>query len=251
VTLAFGGDVHFEAQLHDALLGQPENVLAPIRPLFSDADVSMVNLETAVTDGGVAEHKTYVFRAPALAFSALRAAGVTAATMGNNHALDYGAVGLADTLGAVAASGFPVIGIGANAQAAYAPFRTVVKGQRISIIGATDILPPGWDATESRGGVASAHDLPRLLGAVAAERAHADTLAVFLHWGVEGVACPVADQQGLARALVGAGADIVVGSHPHIVQGEAVWVPLLSSTPSATSSGTTKEETPPILVSSK
>jgi poly-gamma-glutamate synthesis protein (capsule biosynthesis protein) len=119
----------------------------------------------------------------------------------------------------VAASGFPVVGIGANAQAAYAPFRTVVKGQRISIIGATDILPPGWDATDSRGGVASAHDLSRLLGAVAAERAHADTLAVFLHWGVEGVACPVADQQGLARALVGAGADIVVGSHPHVVQG--------------------------------
>ena len=143
--------------------------------------------------------------------------------MANNHGMDYGPAGLEDSLTAKASSGFPVIGIGHNAAEAYAPFRTEIKGQRIAVIGATQVLDDNlitaWTATDAQGGLASAKDVPRLVAAVQEARATSDTVVVFLHWGVEQQTCPSASQQQLARALVDAGADIVVGSHAHRLQG--------------------------------
>src|SRR5215218_3356116 len=80
VTLAFGGDVHFESPIRQRLDEAPAGVLAAMAPVLSRADVAMVNLETAVTDRGEAAAKQYVFRAPPTAFEALRAAGVDVAT---------------------------------------------------------------------------------------------------------------------------------------------------------------------------
>src|SRR3954468_20435219 len=76
VTLAFGGDVHFEGSIRQELDASPASVLGAMAPVLSRADIAMVNLETAVTEGGVAAAKQYVFRAPATAFEALRAGGV-------------------------------------------------------------------------------------------------------------------------------------------------------------------------------
>ena len=139
--------------------------------------------------------------------------------MANNHGMDYGAEGLADSLAAAAAAKFPVIGIGNNEDAAYAPYRTTINGQRISVIGATQVLDDNlidaWTATDTKPGMASAKRVDRLVAEVRAARANSDTVVVFLHWGTEGRTCPNTVQPGLARALVDAGADIVVGSHAH------------------------------------
>jgi poly-gamma-glutamate synthesis protein (capsule biosynthesis protein) len=176
-----------------------------------------------VTDRGTPAAKQYTFRAPAAGLTALRAAGVDVATMANNHGEDYGPVGLEDSLAASAAQGLPVIGIGRNAAQAYAPWTTVVRGERISVIGATQVLDDNvltaWTATDTHPGLASAKDVPRLLGAVRAARAGSDIVVVDLHWGVEGATCPTPLQQTLARQLVDAGADVVVGSHSHRVEG--------------------------------
>jgi poly-gamma-glutamate capsule biosynthesis protein CapA/YwtB (metallophosphatase superfamily) len=223
VVLAFGGDVHFEGALESQLATDARNALAPIAPVLSGADIAVVNLETAVTNGGSPTAKEFTFRAPATAFAALRGAGVDVASMANNHGLDYGLVGLRDSLAAARRYGFPLIGIGLDDAQAYRPFRRTVKGQRIAVIGATQVLDDelvsAWTAGPGKPGLASAKDVRRLVEAVRAARQTSDTVVVFLHWGVELEQCPSSDQRRLAKQLVAAGADIVVGGHAHRVQG--------------------------------
>ena len=238
VTLAFAGDTHFVDQwdteggavytgvpvLAEQLAADPIHVLSPIAPVLSRADLAMVNLETAITDRGEpVPGKAYHFRSSPESFVALKAAGVDVVTMANNHALDYGPIGLADTFDAIAASGLPVVGVGHNALEAYAPYRTTINGQRIAIFGALDWLEPAlvdaWTATDTRPGLACSIHPARLLNTVRTVRPEVDTLVVFLHWGVEDTHCASPEQHSLALALVAAGADIVVGSHAHRVFG--------------------------------
>lgn len=223
VVLAFGGDVHFEGALASKLAANASGVLDPIEPVLRKADLAVVNLETAVTNGGSPATKEFVFRTPATAFAALRDGGVDVASMANNHGLDYGEAGLHDSLAAARHYHFPVVGIGLNAKQAYRPFRRTINGQRIAVIGATQVLDDelisAWTAGPGKPGLASAKDVPRLLREVRAARKSSDTVVVFLHWGIELEQCPSSDQRTLAKQLVAAGADVVVGGHAHRVQG--------------------------------
>ena len=224
VTLAFGGDVHFEGQIRARLQANPASVMAGVAPLLSRADLAVVNLGTAITTRGTKPpNKQYAFRAPPSAFAALRAGGVDVASMANNHGMDYGRVGLEDSLDASEAAGLPVVGIGRNADEAYRPFLREVKGQRIAVISATQVLDAdlraAWTATDAQPGLASAKEVGRLTAAVRAAREQADTVVVFLDWGTEGQTCPNEAQPVLARTLAEAGADVIVGSHAHRLQG--------------------------------
>jgi len=226
VTFAFGGDIHFEGDLRAKLQADPPGVLAPVAGVLSGADIAVVNLETAVTERGAPEPKDFTFRAPPVALEALGAAGVDVASLANNHGLDYGIDGLTDTLAAKSQSLAPVvIGVGANATEAYAPRRVEVKGQRIAVFAATQVLDDNliaaWTATDTQGGLASAKpdQVERLLAGVRAARLDSDTVVVFLHWGVEGETCPSEGQRALAQQLVDAGADVIVGGHAHRQQG--------------------------------
>ncbi|MFD0468338.1 CapA family protein [Nonomuraea thailandensis] len=222
-TIAFGGDVHFEGILRPRL-NNPRTALGPIASVLRKADLAMVNLETAITTGGTpAPGKQYTFRAPSSALTALKAAGVDVASMANNHGMDYMQTGLADSLAAVKRSRFPVVGIGADAAQAYRPFRRTVNGNRVAIIGATQVLDAefiqSWTATAEQGGLASAKNEPALLRAVRQARKNSDTVIVHLHWGTEMQKCPNPAQLSLAPKLVKAGADVVVGGHAHILLG--------------------------------
>lgn len=222
ITIAFAGDTHFYAQL-TARLTSPRTALGPTIPWLKRADFTMVNLETAITTRGTKEPKQYNFRAPASAFAALKAAGVDAVTMANNHGVDYGQVGLADTLAAIKRSKFPVVGIGKNAEEAYRPYYVSVKGTRLAVIGATQVLDDNlitaWTATDDHPGLASAKNAPRLVRAVREARGHADAVIVYLHWGQELQPCPLPRQKQLANQLVRAGADVIVGGHAHVPLG--------------------------------
>ena len=223
ITVALAGDTYFQGPLADRLAADPATALAPVQPVLAGADLALVNLETAVGEGGRPEPKQYTFRAPPSALTALRAAGVDAASMANNHALDYGPEALGETLAAEKDSGFPLIGIGADEDEAYAPFTADVRGRRVAVVAATQVLDKSlvgsWTATGPHGGVASARHVDRLVRAVRAAADGSDTVIVFLHWGVEEQSCPTADQRDLARAVVEAGADVVVGSHAHRLLG--------------------------------
>jgi poly-gamma-glutamate synthesis protein (capsule biosynthesis protein) len=224
VTFAFAGDVNFEGTPGAILAEDPAELLSGVAGAL-DADLTMVNLETAVTERGEAAPKEFNFRAPAAALAALRGAGVDVVTLANNHGMDFGEEGLADTLAAAAdpADGLPVVGAGAHEAEAYAAHRVRVRGQRISILAASRVtdghLVGPWTATADGPGLAVAEDPSRLLEAVRAERPAADTLVVYLHWGRERVDCPIADQPEIADALIDAGADVVVGSHAHLPLG--------------------------------
>lgn len=238
VTFAFAGDTHFVDHwdteggasyagvptLTAQLRADPAHVLSPVAPVFARADLVMVNLETAITDRGEpAAGKAFHFRSPAMSFAALKAAGVDVVGMANNHALDYGPVGMSDTFDAIAASGMPVLGLGRDATEAFRPHITSVNGQRIAIFAATDWLEPAlvsqWAATDTRPGLAFCIDPSRLVSGVSSVRPQVDTVVVFLHWGTETTHCASPEQHTLARSLIAAGADIIVGSHAHRVFG--------------------------------
>jgi poly-gamma-glutamate capsule biosynthesis protein CapA/YwtB (metallophosphatase superfamily) len=219
-TLAFAGDVNF-ARRTARLLDDPATAFGPVSSVLRSADLTALNLETAVTSRGVPQPKTYHFRTTAAAFTALRGAGVDLVTMANNHVLDYGQAGLADTLAAARAARFPYIGIGVNAAAAWAPYVTAIHGIKIAIIGVSQVaeLASSWVATRTRPGEANAINLAATLAAVRAARRLAPVVIVFMHWGTEGQTCPDANQLSLAPRLAAAGATIIIGAHAHVLQG--------------------------------
>jgi poly-gamma-glutamate synthesis protein (capsule biosynthesis protein) len=224
VTIAFAGDMHFEGVVANRLAADPASVVGPFTEVLTKADLAVGNLESAVTEGGKPENKDFTFRVGPAVVDAMRAAGFDAVSMANNHGRDFGAAGLADSLAVRAAQpdGF-IIGIGQDEADALKPFRAEVKGQRIAVIAATQILDSSlisaWTATPDQPGLASAKRVDSLVGAVRAARADSDTVVVFLHWGTEKDTCPNDAQQELATALAEAGADVVVGGHAHRVQG--------------------------------
>ncbi|GAA3792123.1 CapA family protein [Sphaerisporangium flaviroseum] len=222
-TISFGGDVHFEGQLRNRLAA-PRTAFGPISSVLRRSDLAMVNLETAITQGGTpAPGKQFTFRAPPTALTALKAAGIDVASMANNHGMDYMESGLRDSLAAIRRSRFPIVGIGKNAAEAYKPFRKTVNNNRVAIIGATQVLDAefiqSWTATDSKGGLASAKNQQRLIQAVRQARKTSDTVIVHLHWGTELQKCPNAAQLDLAPKLIAAGADVIVGGHAHILLG--------------------------------
>ncbi len=224
VTIAFAGDVHFASFLAGRL-HRPRTALGPLADQLAAADLSIVNLETAVTTRGTPEPKEFTFRAPPVAFTALKEAGVDVVTMANNHGLDYGPVSVPDALSAAKAASMPVIGLGEDAAAAFQPWVATVHGRRIAFLAATAVvdsnLIASWSAGPHQPGVATAldGDNDALVDAVKAVRPHVDTVVVDLHYGSDLMACPTAIQRELASDLVRAGADVIVGQHAHVLLG--------------------------------
>jgi poly-gamma-glutamate capsule biosynthesis protein CapA/YwtB (metallophosphatase superfamily) len=231
VTIAVAGDIHFEGVLRERL-DNPATALTPATGTLAAADVAIVNLETSVGTGGRPDpSKRYAFQAPPTAFTALAAAGIDVASMANNHALDFGREplpGMFDAIDDAMAADPPlaVVGIGRNADDAFRPANLDVNGTIVATIGATvahddpTADPTGqWAATDRSAGTADAIDPARLLRAVASADRSGDVIVVYLHWGVQGERCPGDAQRSLAADLVDSGADIVVGSHTHVLQG--------------------------------
>jgi poly-gamma-glutamate capsule biosynthesis protein CapA/YwtB (metallophosphatase superfamily) len=221
VVLAFAGDAHF-AERTTKLLDNPATAFGPISSVLSSADLAVANLETAVTARGTAEDKKYLFKAPPSAYDAFKAAGIDLTSQGNNHALDYGPVGLADSLASARKVGMPVIGAGPNAKAAWAPWITEVKGTTFAFVAISQVheLEATWAATDSRPGVAHARDRARAVAAVRDAKRQADFVSVFMHWGKEASECPTEEMRSLAKALADAGADLITGTHAHLLQGD-------------------------------
>jgi len=228
VTLAFGGDVNFPegSILGDRLATDPATALGPGVPvLLAGVNLSMVNFESALTNGTCPQPqpKEYVFWAPPSALTAFRDATVSLVTEANNHGQDCGEAGLQMALAYRARARYTVLGIGQNSNQAFRSYQTAINGERIGIIAATQVidsdLMSSWTATPTHAGLASAYSVDRLVGAVEAARRVDDTVIVFLHWGVQLDDCPDPLQEPLATVLVRAGADIVIGSHAHVLLG--------------------------------
>ncbi|GAA1690717.1 CapA family protein [Fodinicola feengrottensis] len=222
ITISFAGDVHFTGRTAK-LLDDPSTAFGSIATQFQSTDLALVNLETAVTTGGTPQPKQFAFRTPGTAFDALKAAGIDAAVMANNHALDYGQTGLAQTLAESRKRNYPVIGIGHNADEAWAPWIVNVRGTKIAFIAVSQLheLSDVWTATDTRAGEASAYvNLPRTIAAVKAARKEADVVIVYVHGGTEGQQCATPAQKTLAKQLSDAGADAYIETHAHLLLGD-------------------------------
>ena len=235
VRLSFAGDVMFEGDVAN-LLDSPGAGLAPITAAVSVADFTMVNLESSITTRGTRDPKAledednrYHFRAGAESLIALKAGGIDAVSIANNHGVDFGAEGLADTLRVKAAGVLPVVGIGRDAAEAHAPHLVTLKGQPFAFFAADasflESTEPHWQAGPATPGLAAARGpgLNALLAGVRRATADGNAVVVYLHWGRENSADVTAEQRALALALSGAGAAAVVGSHTHRLQG-AGWL---------------------------
>jgi poly-gamma-glutamate synthesis protein (capsule biosynthesis protein) len=221
-TFAFAGDVNFAKRTATRLDQSPATAFGVASGVLSKADLTMVNLETAITNRDLPpQHKSFVFHAPPTALTALRDAGVDLATMANNHGADYGLGGLHDTLAAITASKFPVIGIGADAAQAFAPYVKTINGVRLAVFAATQVREEtlaNFSAGPHSPGVANAFS-PLLVNAVRAAKAAGYVVVVYLHWGTEYQTCPNGDQIAGANELAAAGAAAVVGTHAHVLLG--------------------------------
>jgi poly-gamma-glutamate synthesis protein (capsule biosynthesis protein) len=214
--------MHFQLHLA-AMLDHPEGALGTITRALERADLAMANLESSITERGVPEPKDFHFRTSPPALDVLAAAGLDVVTMGNNHAVDYGPVGLADTIRAIRHSPIPVVGIGRDAAAAYQPYIATVRETDIAFLAAStkrERTSAAWSAGPGSAGIAV--DLgpgSPLDDAVRNAAELADVVVVYLHWGVEEQRCPGGRQRATARTLANAGADIIVGSHAHVLLG--------------------------------
>ncbi len=188
----------------------------PIAPLLHEAEWTVLNMEGCISTRGAPLDKEYTFRAPPELAQHLRLAGVSMVSLGNNHSVDYGKVALMDTVEYLWRAGVWWAGAGANRNAAAQPVYVDFGGVRIAFFCFTAVVPRLFPAGEKTAGVAVLNDILPLLPEA---RKNVDVLVAIPHWGDEGKTQPNAKQRRIARALADVGVDLIVGHHPHVVQG--------------------------------
>lgn len=191
-----------------------------VAPVLRAPDLTIANLECAVsTRGSPWPGKQYTFRGrPASLRAMARYAGFDVVTLANNHTLDYGRLAFADTLAYAHEYGLKTVGGGRNLDAARRPALFRRGGLRVAFLGYSDVRPLGFDAGPTSSGTAPA--FPSYISADVrrARNRGADLVMVYYHWGIERTFTPTSQQRFLARVAFDAGAAVVVGAHPHVLQ---------------------------------
>lgn len=195
--------------------------LAPFDALLQQADYRIGNLECPVaapTTGQPLDNKIFSFRAEPAVTRVLKGR-FDALAVSNNHSGDYGTTAFLETLQHVQTAGIRTFGGGRNLQEAHAPLWIERKGIKVAVLGYNEFKPRSFEAGANHPGIAWSEDSQVTGDIRAARAAGADVVIPFMHWGWERELYPSARQQQLARAMIDAGADVVVGGHPHVTQG--------------------------------
>jgi len=228
ITIAIGGDVLPEG--NNGQIGKlvrekkfEEVVDSVTAERFRSSDISIINLESSVSVRGEPLDKAYTFRSAPETLSLLTDwLGVDAVSVANNHIVDYGWDAFNDTLTYLSEAGIGYAGAGANLNEAAEPFVFNVRGVTAAIFAANQIMTfTDWRAGEKNQGMLIARD-PANLGVLADKIKDAadtyDYVLVYMHWGIEKETSPDDFQIKMSKALIDAGADVVFGAHPHVVQ---------------------------------
>lgn len=249
ITIAAVGDLAPLRNVTDCAVG-----VNRVWDTFRKADVAMANLEIALTNRTSNADKAITFKSdPGIARS-LAEVGLDVVSIANNHACDFGAEGMFDTINALEQAKVAAIGGGRNVDDAFEPVIQEIKGLKIAHFGISSTLPPGFAAAANRPGIAPirarsrfyidsitldeqpgispwvetsvlADDLNYACRKIAEAKKQADVIIVNMHWGIPHGWCalfqgPLADyQKPLAYGLIDAGADLIVGHHPHVIHG--------------------------------
>ena len=141
-------------------------------------------------------------------------------TLANNHALDYGAEALTDTFEALEHAQIAYVGAGADIERAMQPGIIQAGGQNYGFLAASRVIPvTDWDVENQQPGMLCTYDSKRLREAIKKAKEMCEFLTVYVHWGIEKSDVPEEYQRQLAREYIDAGADLVIGAHPHVLQG--------------------------------
>jgi hypothetical protein len=222
LTLGIGGDVTFGLAVADIIALQGDDYpWSDVSTLFGDYDLSVVNLEGPLCQGAtpVSDISDLDMRGEASCALPMAAAGVDAVCLANDHIMDYGSSGLEETLNLLRGEGLETFGAGSSGRAAE---RSLVldadNGASVSMLAFCDVAPTSHSAGDDSPGIStsSLESMGDVIGLAAEETPY---VVVFMHWGELGSQEITPRQRELAQACVQAGADLVVGCHPHVVQG--------------------------------
>ena len=229
VTIAFAGDILFDPEyaIMVTLLQKGGDITKGIAPellsQMQSADILMLNNEFPYSDRGEPiPEKAFTFRAKPSSVAYLEEMGVDIVSLANNHAYDYGEEALLDTLQTLKEAGIPYVGAGADIKEASSPVYFILNDMKIAFISATQIErlenPDTKGATETSPGVFRCLNGEKLLQTVAEAKEESDFVIVYVHWGTENEEETDWLQEKQAPELVEAGADLIIGDHPHILQ---------------------------------
>ena len=224
VHMLFSGDVYFSSHVLAAYdnAGGIHGVLDDAyRDEIARADLYMANQEFPFSDRGTpAPDKQFTFRIPPERVSMMHELGIDIVTIANNHTLDYGEDALVDTCTTLENAGILYVGAGANMDRAKQLETIEVRGRTIGFLAASRVYPDtSWVANSKKPGMVSGYDPSILLKEIETAGEYCDYLVVYMHWGIERDEKPQEYQRTLGKQLIDAGADLVIGSHPHVLQG--------------------------------
>jgi poly-gamma-glutamate capsule biosynthesis protein CapA/YwtB (metallophosphatase superfamily) len=188
--------------------------------LFQRDDLTVINLECAISTRGSPFPKEFTFRGPPESLPPMAKAGVEVANLGNNHAYDYGPDALMDSRRHLKAAGIAPVGAGKDQDQALQAAVFELHGWRVAVVGLDQVVDPYPEAiaTEDKPGTAAGHDTGLMIRAIREAEQQADIVIVSIHWGVELDTAPRAEQVELGHRFVHAGADIIFGHHAHRLQ---------------------------------
>lgn len=215
-SLVFVGDIMLDGGPGHIVTGGGDP-FAVLRALVRPGDRVVGNLECAVTRRGHAVDKPYTFKGTRHALPLLKKY-FAAVSLANNHSGDWGKEGFAGELELLREAGLPWFGGGANLAEAHRPLFLQIDGRGVALLGYNDFPPRSFAAGPRSPGTAWLVEKNVVRDMRAARAAGADVVILFLHWGEELEEQPTPEQQALARRLVDAGADAIIGAHPHVIQ---------------------------------
>lgn len=223
VTINLVGDILLADRVGEVIKNQgPDYPWEQLRDILAAADITVGNLECAVGSGNhrPMSGKQFTFLANPQALAGAKNAGVTVLTLANNHILDYGPEALLETIRHLDEHGIRHTGAGVDITTATKPVIVDVADMQVGVLAFAYVFPSGdWVAGRGKPGLGSGYDYNRVYESVSTLSEQTDLTIVSLHWGRELADKPSPDQQKLARQLVDLGADIVLGHHPHVLQG--------------------------------
>lgn len=223
ITLVFSGDILLSSYvLNNYEKSGINGVLSEELQLeMQNADITMVNEEFPFsTRGTQAQDKQFTFRVDPSYVKILQEMGIDVVTVANNHALDYGKEALSDTFQTLDGAGIAYVGAGESKERAAEPYIVEMSGKKIGFLAASRVIPEvSWNIDNQQPGMLCTYDSAELCEAIRKTKESCDYVVVYVHWGIERENTPQDYQRQLGQAYIDAGADMVIGSHPHVLQG--------------------------------
>lgn len=225
--IAIAGDLCFAEDgfvldYYDTVNDLTKCISPEILEITNQADLFYVNHEYCISDRGAPlPGKYYTFRAKPARMELLKQMGTDLVSLANNHVYDYGRDAMLDTADLLESAGIPYVGGGRNIEEAKRPVYFVVNGIKIGFVGACNGEKIRYtpQATEDSPGILRAYDTTEYNEVIRKASKECDYLIAYIHWGTEDTNYYNADQQRWGREFLHSGADIVVGGHPHVLQG--------------------------------